>query len=394
MNLTVSATDRWEIKETAAKVPYQEGPVADGGLISANLELFPTVRVPIAEISAGVSLRRSGTSPQHVRLLAESDEPLPPILVQRSSMSVIDGAHRLLAVKMRGQKEIDVRLFDGDMASCFVMAVRANVAHGLPLSLADRKAAATNIIRLYPHWSDRMIASVSALAARTVAGLRPLSAENNQLEGRLGRDGRARPANPAERRRIAADIIAQHPEASLREIAQRAGISPETARKVRLQLRNGQSKPAGPQRGDTVELSPLRALWRDPALRSRQQGRLLLRMLSALDVLEDHGEQILRDIPLHDMTRVAEAARACSCAWERFADLAERQQLAAYGDETFARQRLAKEGPHLSGQPGSGEDGGDHARRHVMFDDGGQARGRGWLDQKAEGFGGQPHSSR
>jgi hypothetical protein len=56
-------------------------------------------------------------------------------------------------------------------------------------------------------------------------------------------------------------------------------------------------------------------------------------MLSALDVLEEHGEEILRDIPLHDMTRVAGAARACSGAWERFADLAERQSMAAYGDE-------------------------------------------------------------
>lgn len=343
MNLTVLLTGRRRTDNLTAQISHEDTPEPDGGIISANLELFPVVKVPIAEISAGVTLRRSGTSVQHAQALAESDEALPPILVHRPTMSVIDGAHRLLAARMRGQEEIKARLFDGDRASCFVMAVRANVTHGLPLSLVDRKVAARNIIRFYPNWSDRMIASVSGLAARTVAGLRhPPSAEDNQLDVRVGRDGRVRPMNPAERRRMAADIIAERPEASLREIAQQAGISPETARKVRLRLRGGQDKSAGPQGRDTAESSALRALGRDPALRSREQGRLLLRMLSALDVLEYHGEEILRDIPLHDMTRVTEAARACSRAWDRFADLAERQNLAACEDEKLARQRLTR----------------------------------------------------
>jgi hypothetical protein len=335
MNLAVSSfTHRRGTESVTAKIPYQDTPEPDCGIINADLESFPVVKVPIAAISDGITLRRSGPSIQHIRALAESDEPLPPILVQRATMSVVDGAHRLLAARMRGQEEIDARLFDGDQASCFVMAVRANVTHGLPLSLADRKAAATNIIRFYPNWSDRMIALVSGLAARTVAGLRRRpSAENNQLGGRVGRDGRARPVNPAERRRMAADIIAEHPEASLREIAQQAGISPETARKVRLQLRSGQAKSPGSQSRDAAKPSALHALSQDPALRSRQQGRLLLRMLSAIHVLEEHRDEILRDIPMHDLERVAEAARACSRAWDRFADLADRQNIAAYGVE-------------------------------------------------------------
>jgi ParB-like chromosome segregation protein Spo0J len=250
------------------------------------------------------------------------------VLVHRATMSIIDGAHRLLAAKLRGQDEIDARLLEGDRASCFVMAVRANVTHGLPLSLADRKAAAADIIRLYPNWSDRMIASVSGLAAGTVAGLRSRpNAENSQLDGRIGRDGRARPLNPAERRQAAADIITEHPEASLREIAEQAGISPETARKVRLQLRNGEAKPMGPQLREVTQPSDLNQLRRDPALRSRQQGRLLLRMLSAVEVLDDHAGAILRDVPVHELKRVAEAARACSRAWQKFADEADREDI-------------------------------------------------------------------
>lgn len=333
--MTVSSfAPRRGTESVMAKISCQNTPGPDGGIIGANLERFPVTRVPVAVISGGITLRRSGPSQQHVRALAESDEPLPPILVQRATMNIIDGAHRLLAARMRGQEEIDVRLYDGDQASCFVMAVRANVTHGLPLSLADRKAAATSIIRFYPNWSDRMIASVSGLAAGTVAGLRRRpSADNTQLCGRVGRDGRARPVNSAERRRMAAEIIAENAEASLREIALRAGISPETARKVRLQSRNGSAKSAGPQRRDAAQPTALQALGRDPALRSREQGRLLLRMLSALAVLEEYGDRILREIPLHDMKRVAEASRECSRAWEKFADLAERQGMAASASE-------------------------------------------------------------
>lgn len=325
-----------DTESATARIPCPEISGSDGTIIIANLELLPVVKVPVAQISGGVALRRSGPSLQHVRVLAESDEPLPPVLVHRATMSVIDGAHRLLAAKMRGQEEIDARLVDGDRASCFVMAVRANVMHGLPLSLADRKAAGAKIIRLYPHWSDRMIASVSGLAARTVAGLRSRpNAEGSQLEGRIGRDGRARPLNPAERRQAAADIIAEHPEASLREIAEQAGISPETARKVRLQLRNGSPESAPAQLRGVTRRSALHPLRRDPALCSRQRGRLLLRMLSALEVLEDHADAIIRDIPVHDLKRVADAARACSRAWQRFADQADQADQAYQAHQAY-----------------------------------------------------------
>src|SRR5579862_6566295 len=110
------------------------------GSIIGHTGAAPVTKVPIALISDGASPRRSGPDLEHIRALAESDDPLPPILIQRSTMSVIDGMHRVLAAKMRGQEEIEARLIDGDQAICFVMAVSVNVKHGLPLSLDDRKA--------------------------------------------------------------------------------------------------------------------------------------------------------------------------------------------------------------------------------------------------------------
>jgi ParB-like chromosome segregation protein Spo0J len=191
------------------------------------------------------SVRRQGVQKEHVRALAEAGEALPPVLVHRATMRIIDGTHRWHAARLRGEEEIRVRFFDGDEASAFVLAVRTNIAHGLQLSLADRKAAASKIVELYPDWSNRLVASVAGLSPTTVAGIRagrPPAAHH--VSGRVGRDGRVRPLDISEGRRAAAKLIRDNPGASLRNIALQAGISPETARDVRARLRRGEDHAA------------------------------------------------------------------------------------------------------------------------------------------------------
>jgi DNA-binding SARP family transcriptional activator len=190
------------------------------------------------------------------------------------------------------------------------------------LPLADRKAAAVSIIGFYPGWSDRMIASVSGLSAKTVAGLRSRPAEQvDHLDSRLGRDGRVRPVNPAERRQVAACIIRERPELSLRQVARLAGISPETVRAVRRGLGRAANEPPAGLGQDCAPPPDLRVLRADPSLRSSERGRLLLRMLSALEVLAENGDDLASAVPAHDLVKVAEASRACARAWEGFADL-------------------------------------------------------------------------
>lgn len=41
-----------------------------------------------------------------------------------------------------------------------------NTHHGLPLTRADRKAAAQRILDIHPHWSDRAIAKVTGLSPK------------------------------------------------------------------------------------------------------------------------------------------------------------------------------------------------------------------------------------
>jgi ParB-like chromosome segregation protein Spo0J len=199
------------------------------------------VRVAITNLRRSRSPRVSGEDPQHIRALAESDAELPPIIVHRATMRVIDGMHRLRAAELRDRDEIDVRFFDGDESDAFVLAVRANVTHGLPLSLTDRKAAAARIVAAHPDWSDRLIASRTGLAAKTVSTMRDENEDSaTHDDSRVGQDGRIRPIDSSAGRQIAGDLIAENPGLSLRQVARRAGISPETVRDVRGRLRRGE----------------------------------------------------------------------------------------------------------------------------------------------------------
>src|ERR1700722_20377313 len=160
--------------------------------------------VTIGSLMAADSPRLQGVDLAHAEALAEIDSDLPPILVQRSTMRVIDGMHRLDAARIRGEKEICVRFFDCGEDEAFLLAVASNIKHGLPLTLADRRAAAARIISLRPDASDRWIAGIAGLAAKTVATIRRDAPDPvPSLTRRVGRDGRIRPLHAAEGRRLA-----------------------------------------------------------------------------------------------------------------------------------------------------------------------------------------------
>jgi hypothetical protein len=307
------------------------------------IERLPVVKVPIASLIPADSPRQKGEDPRHVQRLAESGEALPPIIVNRATMQVIDGMHRLSVARLRGQGQIDARLYEGDQASAFVLAVRANVTHGLPLSLADRKFAAQRILSAYPQWSDRSIALATGLAAGTVARLRTrLTAHNEQLDARVGRDGKARPLDTAKRRAKAAELMQAAPGSTLREIARQAGISPETARAVRTGLSS--AAPATPSGGrrlpgkaqdprarnlEAVRDAPevvaqtldagrlISSLQADPAVRSSEIGRLLLRALTISVQLGDNSAKLKEILPEYRRDDIALAIQAAMRAWLR-----------------------------------------------------------------------------
>lgn len=294
-------------------------------------------RVPIAELVLAGSPRTSGEDVCHTRTLAESGAELPPIVVQRGTNRVIDGLHRVRAAQLRGERTIQARYFDGGDAAAFVLAVRSNVQHGLPLSLADRKTAATRMLRDNPHRSNRAIASVVGLSPKTVAALRD-SFDILTGDARLGRDGRVRPLSTAAGRERAREILEQNPASSLRAVSAAAGVSTGTVRDVRDRLRE-RAEPAGaaalvparvtkglragvrvrPGAGQGDPVSTLRALRGDPSLRGTESGRLLLSMLSVAATDERLRERLVAEMPEHCLGLVSELAVANAQAWQQFA---------------------------------------------------------------------------
>ena len=138
--------------------------------------------------------------------------PCHPSWVHRPTMRIIDGFHRVSAALRKGLTDIEAYLLDGPAESAFIIAVRANVIHGLPLSLADRRAAAVKVLREYPRWSDRAVATTTGLSPQTVAMLRASNGQDNDFDKRLGKDGRLRPINAAAGRQLAAELLTLRPQ--------------------------------------------------------------------------------------------------------------------------------------------------------------------------------------
>jgi hypothetical protein len=299
-------------------------------------------RIDIEELLPADSPRISGVNEAHIRALAQIEGDLPAILVHKHTMRVIDGMHRLDAAKLRGQREISVEFFDGTEEAAFLRAVEANIAHGLPLSLEDRRAAAARIITTMPQMSDRAIAERTGLASMTVASVRrQTTADQSRSEVRIGGDGRRRPVNGADGRRRAAEAITANPSAPLRKIAEIAGVSLGTAHTVKTKLRRSQNHvdlERGKVAPERTEVRPganeggrkwkpkqnnrdrLLSMQRDPILRFSELGKELLRLLHTQDVAEPKIAKMVDVVPAYLTPIVAEMALQYSATWHEFAN--------------------------------------------------------------------------
>ncbi|MEV0247641.1 ParB N-terminal domain-containing protein [Nocardia sp. NPDC050712] len=242
------------------------------------------VDIPIAALARGEFLRVREVNIAHAQVLAQVESPLPPILVHRSTMQVIDGLHRLHAAKSNGRQTIRVRFFEGSAEEAFVLAVEANSEHGLPLTLKDRKAAALRLMVMYPLWSDRRVAAVAGLDHKTVGAIRRRAGgEIPQTSRRLGRDGRVRRlraplAPPAPAR------TSENPVATMRSVP-----------------------------------SMMDSLRRDPSLRLSETGRQLLRWLDAAPRTPSESAELAEQLPEHCLNLILELAQQNAETWRRFA---------------------------------------------------------------------------
>lgn len=300
------------------------------------------VKVPIDALATDLSPRRSGLDQRHLTALAGvggSDAgSYPPIVVHRESMAVLDGVHRLAAARSLGHSVVTVIFFDGTEMEAVLEAISLNLhrthpAGCMPLNLADRKAAATDLLRRDPALSDRAVGRYCGLSPATVASISGRRRSDGQ-GGRDGFDGRTRALDcTALRQRIIA-AIEEDPEASLRAIARRSGASPETVRKVRRQ-RAEQSEQTEQTDGSResiadpgLELPPPAFLnrrrtaprWQeDAAHRATSEGQAFAEWFQRSDVDDNEWRRYVASIPLSRIYEVVDDARRRAKVWESLA---------------------------------------------------------------------------
>jgi ParB-like chromosome segregation protein Spo0J len=312
-----------------------------------DINLQPVTLMEITSLTITGSPRLAGADLAHVEAMVAAQGELPPIVVHRPTMNVIDGAHRVEAALRRGATTIAGRFFDGPEDEAFVLAVLLNVSHGLPLVLADRKRAAERIATSHPQWSDRRVAAVTGISPGTVADIRRrIGGAAAPDASRIGQDGRVRPLDCSAGRRLAGRLMTENPGLSLRQVAKAAAISPETARDVRNRLRSGADPvpargaragtrspegrgtgrhalnlvPAGDRTEPPIDPSVVvNRLLSDPALRYTETGRNLLRLLTLHTRWTEEWDTIVDNVPPHCTDAVADLARQFADLWADFA---------------------------------------------------------------------------
>jgi ParB-like chromosome segregation protein Spo0J len=309
---------------------------------SSWIEAHPVVLVQIKSLVLEGCPRLAGENQAHTRMLADVGQPLPPIVVHEPTLRVIDGAHRVRAALLNDRSEIEARMLACDADMAFVLAVQANVSHGLPLTKADRTLAASRITVDHSDWSDRAIAEVTGLSDKTISRIRRRTVSSApESAGRVGRDGRLRPLDTTEKREQAAALITERPDSGLREIARATGLSTTTVQDVRQRMNRGQdpvptkyrptetarsSEPDNQQRKYRPKLAPvdqqavLTKLRHDPSLRLSQSGRYLMEWLHNHMVAAGEVKKLHESIPDHWASMVAELARSCAVSWTELAD--------------------------------------------------------------------------
>ncbi|MFI5776950.1 ParB/RepB/Spo0J family partition protein [Nocardia sp. NPDC051570] len=290
-------------------------------------KISSVTEVPIGAIVGDLSPRVSGENTAHTRLLAELGEVLPPILVHKPSMHVIDGVHRLKAVISRGEETVRVQYFDGTNEDAFLLSVQLNTGHGLPLSLGDRRAAARRILMFHPEWSDRRIGQIAGLDHKTVGAIRRNSdGELPQLTSREGRDGRVRRSKPQVPGRNAetdgqpkVNLPAVIPRLTsingdATESADTAIDRPRPGGEAGL-LHGGCDRRVGFDR--EFSLKRLRA---DPSLRFNDSGRALIRWLEASPRTAEESIAIADRAPSHCLDLLMSIANQNLENWSRISD--------------------------------------------------------------------------
>jgi len=165
----------------------------------------------------------------------------------KSDLILVDGFHRVAAMKKAGEDQIQVVITDGSRLDAKKLAFAANQYHGLRLSNADKRHKVTIALNdsTLGKWSDRKLAELCGVSDSFISSMRAevrtdcTSAPENTEETRTGSDGKTYPASKAAaeaQRQQIVDALNANSKKSNREIAKAVGCDDKTVAKVRKEL--------------------------------------------------------------------------------------------------------------------------------------------------------------
>jgi len=163
--------------------------------------------VPIADIHVGPQPRVKGIDDDHVAVLSECLDELPPaklVETPENGLVLVQGHHTLCAYQNAGRTSIPAEIVappeDGDLLA---LAFHEDAKSGLAYTADDRDAFVAHLLRLYPGRSEREIGREAGRNQPTVARIRAeleASAQIKPTATRVGRGGYTYTVTRKERR--------------------------------------------------------------------------------------------------------------------------------------------------------------------------------------------------
>lgn len=118
----------------------------------------------------------------------------PPVLVWETDgkFILIDGFHRVGAMREAGYVECEAKVFRGTKTEAMVAATLSNNSHGRPMTGADLRSAIAKLIECDRDMSNAQIAEAAGCSPHTVQSVR--EAIGMQTARVRGKDGKSYPA--------------------------------------------------------------------------------------------------------------------------------------------------------------------------------------------------------
>lgn len=136
----------------------------------------------------------SGLDTDTARRYADAFDLLPPVLVQRGTLHLIDGRHRVRAAYLANPQRYYIKATELDVADeeMIWVAVEANSSHGRGSTQKERLYWAQKALEQHPEWADALIAKITGCSRQYVWEKRGKNEAAAATKARVGRDGKTR----------------------------------------------------------------------------------------------------------------------------------------------------------------------------------------------------------